>query len=54
MVETNFHRALLVSGGSYSIFYSSAICKALILLTLLSLVGPYLGPFWKILTQGEK
>lgn len=54
MVETNFHRALLISGGSYSIFYSSAICKILILLTILSLAGPYLGPFWKTLTQGEK
>lgn len=54
MVETNFHRALLISGGSYSIFYSSVICKVLILLTILSLAGPYLGPFWKTLTQGEK
>ena len=54
MVETNFHRALLISGGSYSIFYSSVICKVLVLLTILSLAGPYLGPFWKTLTQGEK
>ena len=54
MVETNYHRALMISGGSYSIFYSSAICKILIVLTLLSLIGPYLGPFWKTLTQGEK
>ena len=54
MVETNYHRALLISGGSYSIFYASVICKILILLTILSLVGPYLGPFWKTLTQGEK
>lgn len=54
MVETNYHRALLISGGSYSIFYASVICKILIVLTVLSLVGPYLGPFWKTLTQGEK
>ena len=54
MVETNYHRALLISGGSYSIFYSSVICKILILLTILSLAGPYLVPFWKTLTQGEK
>jgi putative tricarboxylic transport membrane protein len=54
MVETNYHRALLISGGSYSIFYSSVISKILILLTLLSLMGPYLGSFWKTLTQGEK
>jgi putative tricarboxylic transport membrane protein len=54
MVETNYHRALLISGGSYSIFYSSIICKILILLTVLSLAGPYLGSWWKTLTQGEK
>jgi putative tricarboxylic transport membrane protein len=54
MVEYNYHRALMISGGSYSIFYSSMICKILIFLTFLSLAGPYLGPFWKKLTQGEK
>ena len=47
MVEKNFHRALMISGGSYSIFYSSYICKLLILLTILSLGGPYLGPVWR-------
>jgi putative tricarboxylic transport membrane protein len=54
MVEYNYHRALMISGGSYAIFYSSVISKILIFLTLLSLVGPYLGPVWKKLTQGEK
>jgi putative tricarboxylic transport membrane protein len=54
MVETNYHRALLISGGSYAIFYASTISKVLIGLTVLSLVGPYLGPFWRTLTQGEK
>jgi len=54
MVESNYHRALMISGGSYSIFFSSMISKILIFLTLLSLAGPYLGPFWKKLTQGEK
>ena len=54
MVEINYHRALMISGGSNSIFYSSIICKILIFLTLLSLAGPYLGPIWKKLTQGEK
>jgi putative tricarboxylic transport membrane protein len=54
MVETNYHRALLISGGSYSIFYASTISKILIVLTILSLAGPYLGSFWKTLTQGEK
>ena len=54
MVETNFHRALMISNGSYSIFFDSVISKILIVLTVLSLIGPYLGPFWKTLTQGEK
>jgi len=54
MVETNYHRALMISGGSYSIFYSSIISKILIFLTFLSLAGPYLGSVWKKLTQGEK
>jgi putative tricarboxylic transport membrane protein len=54
MVENNYHRALMISGGACSIFYSSIISKILIFLTLLSFAGPYLGPFWKKLTQGEK
>ena len=29
MVEYNYHRALLISGGSYSIFFSSILCKIL-------------------------
>jgi len=54
MVEINYHRALMISGGSYSIFYSSIISKILIFLTFLSLAGPYWGPIWKKLTQGGK
>jgi putative tricarboxylic transport membrane protein len=54
MVETNYHRALMISGGSYAIFTASIIGKILIALTVLSLLGPHLGPFWKTLTQGEK
>jgi putative tricarboxylic transport membrane protein len=54
MVEYNYHRALMISGGSYSIFYSSIISKILIFLTFLSLAGPYLGPVWKKLNRGEK
>jgi putative tricarboxylic transport membrane protein len=47
MVEKNFHRALLISDGSYSIFLSSFVCKLLAILTLLSLAGPYLSPLFK-------
>lgn len=53
MVERNYHRALMISGGSYSIFASSLISKALIVLIILSLAGPFLGPAWRKLTQGE-
>ena len=47
MVEQNFHRALQVSGGPYSIFWASPISKLLILFTLLSLIGPHLSPLFK-------
>ena len=51
MVEANYHRALMVSGGSYSIFFSSVICKILVFLIILSFAGPYLAPFWRRLTR---
>jgi len=54
MVETNYHRALMLSGGSYSIFFSSIICKILVILIILSFVGPYLAPLWKRLTGKMK
>ena len=54
MVEKNFHRALLTTGGSYSIFFSSFICKILILLTLLSITSPYLGPLFKRVLRAIK
>ena len=44
MVEKNFHRALMISGGSYAIFFSSLISKILIILTVLSLFAPYVMP----------
>ncbi len=47
MVERNYHRALMISGGSYTIFFSSTVSKILILLTILSLAGPYFGKLWK-------
>ncbi len=54
MVEANYHRALMVSGGSYSIFFSSVICKILVLLIILSFAGPYLGPLWRRFTGKRK
>jgi putative tricarboxylic transport membrane protein len=51
MVETNYHRALMISGGSHSIFFSSIICKVLVFLIILSFAGPYLGPLWRRVTR---
>jgi len=51
MVEYNYHRAMMISGGSYSIFLSSSISKILIILIILSLFGPHLGIFWKKLRK---
>jgi len=54
MVEYNYHRALLISGGSYSIFFSSILCKMLILLIIVSFSGPYWGSAWKRLIRRAK
>ena len=43
MVEKNFHRALLMSEGSYGIFMESEVAKVLVVLIFLSLTYPYLG-----------
>jgi putative tricarboxylic transport membrane protein len=49
LVEVNYHRALLVSGGKYSIFFGSVVAKVLVLLIIASIVGPHLGPAWRAL-----
>lgn len=43
MAESNFRRALLMSEGSYSIFFSSPIAWIFLLLTIVTLVGPTIG-----------
>ena len=42
LIETNFRRAMIYSHGSVSIFFESAICIALWLMALASLVAPML------------
>lgn len=42
MAEKNFRRALIISGGSYDIFYASWIAKILLAISLLSVIYPYL------------
>lgn len=43
LVEANFHRALLIGRGSYSIFFTRPISLTLFLLTLVMLSWPYLN-----------
>ena len=43
MMEKNFHRALLMSEGSYGIFMESVVAKVLLGLIIFSLVYPYLA-----------
>jgi len=47
MVERNFHRALTIPGGSYPIFFTSPVSKILIVLTILSLISPFISPLLK-------
>jgi putative tricarboxylic transport membrane protein len=54
MVEKNFHRALQISDGSYSIFFASSVSKLLVILTLLSLMSPYLSPLYRRVYQSIK
>lgn len=44
MVETNFQQSLIISGGSYSIFFHSFVSKILVALIVFSLVSPIIGP----------
>lgn len=45
LVESNFHRALQISDGSYAIFVTRPISLILLVLTVVSLLWPYLsGP----------
>jgi putative tricarboxylic transport membrane protein len=41
LMEANFHRSLLISGGTYSIFFSRPISLTLFLLTAAMLAWPY-------------
>jgi putative tricarboxylic transport membrane protein len=42
MAERNFRRALIISDGSYEIFYDSWIAKILLTMSILSVIYPYL------------
>ncbi len=47
LLETNFHRSLGASFGSYSIFIERPIAVIILAITLLFLVGPYLWYFMR-------
>ena len=42
MVESEFRRSLLLSSGSFSIFFTRPICVAILTLTVISVVGAYI------------
>ncbi|HWP34047.1 MAG TPA: tripartite tricarboxylate transporter permease [Thermodesulfobacteriota bacterium] len=44
LIESNFHRALLIGRGSYAIFVTRPLALALLLVTVGMLVSPYLRP----------
>ena len=50
LVEANFHRSVLIGRGSYAIFFTRPLSLTIFLLTVLSLVWPYL----KRLVVGKK
>ncbi len=43
MAESNFRRALLMSEGTYGIFFTSPIAWVFVILTLFTLLGPKIG-----------
>lgn len=47
MAEANFRRALLMSEGSYSIFFNSPIAWVFLILTIFTLAMPYVTAFLK-------
>jgi len=53
MLEKNFQRALILSDGSYRIFFQSGISLTLVGMTLFSLVYPYLSPLLKKMKKAK-
>lgn len=51
LVEANFHRSLGISFGSYAIFFNRPITLALLAITFLFLIGPYM---WYVIKSAFK
>ena len=47
MAESNFRRALLMSEGNYGIFFTSPIAWVFLILTVITLFGPFIGDYLK-------
>ncbi len=48
MMERGYHQSLMLSGGSFSIFWASPISRVILAITILSLLYPLPGYFRKI------
>ena len=51
LVETNFHRALSISMGSWSIFLTRPLTLAMLVVTALFLLGPWIAAAFSALTR---
>jgi putative tricarboxylic transport membrane protein len=54
MVETNFRRSLVLSGGEYSIFWGDSISAALLTVALLFIFGSLFSIAWKRFKSRDK
>jgi len=50
LMEANFHRSILISGGEYSIFFTRPISLGLFVLTIVMILGPYINRGFRRLT----
>jgi putative tricarboxylic transport membrane protein len=52
LVESNFHRALAFGNGSYAVFFKRPISRALLLITVIFMLWPYIsGPLKRTLLR---
>jgi putative tricarboxylic transport membrane protein len=54
MAEANFRGSLMMSDGSLSIFVTHPICAVFLVIALISLCSPILGPAFKKLRNKKK
>jgi len=56
MAETNFRRALVMSDGEFSIFWTSPVCATFLVIAVLTLLLPIFGPkisAWRKARRGD-